>query len=130
MIKLPESRSRQWYGVSIFLFFLLFCMLIASRLLLNVGLDDKQLVGFGIISFILSCIIGISGFFGKKTFVVVCSSFFTIGIVYVLFISFTRMHDGWSDLTSIISFLVISAFGIVVGIIAEMIRTLFKKKSM
>lgn len=130
MMKLPESRSRQWYVVAAFLFFFFFCSLIASRLLLSIKLDFKQLVGFGIIPFILSCIVGISGFFGKKTFVVVCSSFSTIGIVYGLFISFTRMHDGWGDLTSIISFLVISAFGIVVGMIAEVIRPLFKKKPM
>ncbi|GAC91508.1 hypothetical protein KN10_1945 [Anoxybacillus flavithermus NBRC 109594] len=37
------------------------------------------------------------------------------------------MHEGWSDITSIISFLTISSFGVVIGVIAEIIRTLFKK---
>ncbi|WP_461201200.1 permease [Anoxybacillus sp. TBDG-1] len=127
MIKLPESRSRQWYGVSAFLFFLYFCTLAASRLLLSIKLDFKQLVSFAIISFILSFIIGIGGFFGKATFVIISSIFSIIGIVYVTFISITRMHDGWSDITSVIVFLTISAFGIIVGMIAEVIRVTLKR---
>ncbi|OOE04313.1 permease [Anoxybacillus kestanbolensis] len=126
-MKLPNSGSKQWYGVGTFLFFLFFCVLIASRLLLSVELGLKQFIGLGITAFILSCIIGLSGFFGKKTFVIICSSFSTIGFAYALFISFTRMNVGWSDVTSIISFLVISTFGIIVGVIAEIVRTLLKK---
>ncbi|WP_231563574.1 MULTISPECIES: permease [Anoxybacillus] len=109
------------------MFFLYFCTLAASRLLLSIELDFKQLIGFAIISFILSCIIGIVGFFGKAIWAIISSAFSVIGIIYVLFISITRMHDGWSDLTSIISFLVISAFGIIVGMIAEVIRAALKR---
>ncbi|WP_035020471.1 hypothetical protein [Anoxybacillus flavithermus] len=127
MFKLPESRSKQWYSVGAFLFFLYFCALSASRLLLNIELDFKQLIGFAIISFILSCIIGIVGFFGKATLAIISSAFSIIGIIYVLFISVTNLHEGWSDITSIISFLTISSFGVVIGVIAEIIRTLFKK---
>ncbi|WP_163150419.1 permease [Anoxybacillus sp. MB8] len=129
MFKLPKSRSKQWYVISIFLFFLFLCTLIVSRLLLNVDMDFKQLVGFAIISFILSSIIGIGGFFGKTTFITISFAFFLIGMSYVLFISVTNLHDGWSDITSIISFLTISLFGVVIGVIAEIIRTLLKKKS-
>ncbi|MED0656852.1 permease [Anoxybacillus ayderensis] len=129
MFKLPESRSKQWYVVSIFLFFLFLCMLVVSRLLLNMDMDFKQLVGFAIISLILSCIIGIGGFFGKTTFVIISFAFFIIGMIYMLFISITDLHDGWSDITSIISFLTISLFGVVIGVIAEIIRTFLKKKS-
>ncbi|AXM87719.1 permease [Anoxybacillus ayderensis] len=129
MFKIPRSRSKQWYMVSIFLFFLFLCTLIVSRILLSIQIDLKQFISFAIISFVLSCIIGIGGFFGKTTFITISFAFFLIGMSYVLFISVTDLHDGWSDITSIISFLTISLFGVVIGVIAEIIRTLLKKKS-
>ncbi|AST07415.1 permease [Anoxybacillus flavithermus] len=128
MFNVPNSRSKQWYRVSTFLFFLFLCLLLASRILLSIKINFEQFISFSIISFILSCIIGVSGFFGKTTFAMIFSSFSIVGVLYTLFISFTRMHDGWSDITSVISFLTISMFGVVVGVIAEVIHTLFKKK--
>ncbi|EMT44823.1 MULTISPECIES: hypothetical protein [Anoxybacillus] len=130
MFMLPENRSKHWYGISVFLFFLFLCTLAGSRLLLDISMDFKQWIAFAVISFILASIIGAGGFFGKAAFTIVSFTFAIIGMINVFFISMTRAHEGWSDITSVISFLVISAFGIVVGVIAEVIRKLFKKKTM
>ncbi|KIQ94869.1 hypothetical protein LH47_01049 [Anoxybacillus thermarum] len=128
MIKLPKNHSKQWYGISAFLFFLFLCTLAGSQLLLHISMDFKQLIVFAVISFILASIIGTGGFFGKVAFTTVSFTFSIIGMINVVFISMTRAHQGWSDITSIISFLTISLFGVVTGVIAEIIRAFLKKK--
>ncbi|GGJ61992.1 hypothetical protein GGR02_001109 [Anoxybacillus voinovskiensis] len=128
MFNLPPKFSSRWYWITGGVFLLLFIMLLLSRFMLHVAVDAKNVIAFLIVSFLLAMIAGVGGFFGGTTYFTVSFSFYVIAIMYLLFLSWTRANDGWSDLTSIIAFLFLAGIGMVAGVLAQLVRILIKRQ--
>lgn len=128
MFQLPPKFSSRWSFVIGGVFLLLFIMLLLSRFMLHVAVDAKNVIAFFIVSFLLAVVAGGGGFFGGAIYFIVSFSFYVIAIIYLLFLSWTRANDGWSDLTSIVAFLFLAGLGIVSGVVAQLIRILTKRR--
>ncbi|ANB60571.1 hypothetical protein [Anoxybacteroides amylolyticum] len=128
MLKLLPKFPFRWVWLTGGIFLLLFIVLLLSRFMLHMEIDSKNVTAFSLISLLLAIAAGIGGFFGGTTYFSVSLTFYAGGVFYLLYLSWTRANDGWSDLTSIISFLFVAGLGIVFGVVAQLIRILTKRQ--
>jgi len=125
---LPEKKSIKWIYFIISVLIINYSALLLSRVIQSTKIDLKNILGFAILSAIIS-LISFSGYWGIKYFTLVFLLSDLAGIVYLFFIVLSKASGGWSDLTSIIGYMVIICFGIIAGITAEVIFRLVKRKN-
>ena len=65
----------------------------------------KKLIGFSVLSIIMSGLMTIGGYLGFSVYFYVSFIFYIIGIIYTLYISIFRLADGWTDIVSMFSFI-------------------------
>lgn len=127
MAKLPERYSKKWLISLVALFLLTFISLIIVSQILNISLAFANISGFFLLSLITAVLISLGGYLGARVYFCIAAIFNLIGIIYMLIISIFRTAEGWSDLVSIISLMSAIVFGLVLGIIGQLIALLVKK---
>jgi len=124
---LPAKKSNKWIYWVLSILIINFSALLLSREIQSIKIDLKNIIGFAILSAMISLISSL-GYFGIKYFSLVFIIADIIGIIYLFFIVLSNASDGWSDLTSIIGYMTITGFGIIAGTITEVIFRIVKRK--
>jgi hypothetical protein len=128
MMKLPEKYSKKWLYITILLFFLTFISLYFLGKILNINIGAENISGFALLSFYLAIIISIGGYLGATVYFCTAVIFHILGIIYMIYVSINRTAEGWSDLVSILSFLLTVGIGIFLGLVLQGIRFLISKR--
>lgn len=128
MFKLPEKLSKQWLYIFIALFLLTFTSLFSVGKILDLSIKFENISGFAFLSLIVATILSAGGFLGAKGFFGVALGFNIVGIIYMLYVSVNKTAEGWSDLVSIISYLVTLGLGLFLGIITQSVMFFMSKK--
>jgi hypothetical protein len=132
MIHLPARHSKKWAFVTLGLFLLTFVAMISVSLILKTAIAAQNIAGFALFSFFVSIVISLGGFLGAKAYFFTALVLDIIGIIYMLILSITKYAEGWSDLVSIISYMLMLGIGIILGIVIQLIvfiRTKTKARS-
>ena len=124
---LPTKKSNKWIYWFLSILIINFSAILLSREIQSIKIDLKNIIGFAILSAMISLISSL-GYFGIKYFSLVFIIADIIGIIYLFFIVLSNASDGWSDLTSIIGYMTITGFGIIAGTITEVIFRIVKRK--
>jgi hypothetical protein len=128
VLSIPPKRSSGWSTVTAGLFVVLLILLTASRLLSGLETDGRSLIGFAILASIAALAAGAGGFLGGKIYFVVVTFSYAMGILYMLYILLTQASGGWSDITSVISFMTIALIGIISGLVVQIVWSLARKR--
>ena len=115
---LPIKKSFNWIYVFIIVFISNLLTLSGSLTLQNIAMNPRRIIGFAIITSIVSLIISL-GYFGLRLFSATVIIADCAAIAYMYNIIMTNRSPGWTDLVSIISFIVVIGFGVIVGAIIE-----------
>ncbi|MHB1154675.1 MAG: hypothetical protein ACYCWE_17390 [Eubacteriales bacterium] len=126
-IKLPEKHSVKWFYIAGVLSILTFIILIAFSRLSGINLGMQNIIGFVLLSVIITAVISSGGFLGAKIYFRTSLIFYIIAAVYMLYIAVSRTVEGWTDLVGIISYIFIIAAGFAAGIILQGIIFLLSK---
>lgn len=128
MLKLPQKHSKKWLYITVGLFLATFIALIFTANTLNIDIAAQNLAGFAILSIVITAIISIGGYLGATAYFYTSLIALIIAMGYMLYISINKTAEGWSDLVSITSFIVIVAIGVVSAIAIQGILSFVSKK--
>jgi hypothetical protein len=104
-------------------------LLLLSHAIAGSGFTARSIFGLATIAIIAALVAGIGFWFNGRLFFIFFSSGLAVGLLYMLFIVVFNTSPGWSDLTSVIGFMVVAVIGMVVGLAAELIRYMLKTKA-
>jgi hypothetical protein len=127
LFNIPAKGSPRWYGLTAVLFIGLLVIFIISRMILGIDVGVANVTGFAVIAFATAIAAGLGGFMGGRVYFITTIIAYIIGVVYMLYIVVTNAADGWSDLTSVISFMTIAVIGIAAGVLVQFIWYLMHK---
>ena len=127
MFKLPAKKSRKWFYISLSLFLMTFISLIIVSQMLSINIELENIGGFILLSFFTAITISIGGYIGADVYFVIAFVFYILGLIYMFYVSITKTAEGWSDLVSIISFLVTVELGVFLGIVGQVLRFILLK---
>ncbi len=127
IIKLPEKHSVKWFYIAGVLSILTFIILIAFSRLSGINLGMQNIIGFTLLSVIITAVITAGGFLGAKIYFRISLIFYILAAVYMLYIAVSRTAEGWTDLVGIISYMFIVVAGVIAGIVLQGISYLVLK---
>ena len=127
MFKLPAKQSKKWFYISLSLFLMTFISLIIVSQILSINIELENIGGFILLSFFTAITISIGGYIGADVYFVIAFVFYILGLIYMFYVSITKTAEGWSDLVSIISFLVTVELGVFLGIVGQVLRFILLK---
>ena len=127
MFKLPAKQSKKWFYISLSLFLMTFISLIIVSQILSINIELENIGGFILLSFFTAITISIGGYIGADVYFVIAFVFYILGLIYMFYVSITKTAEGWSDLVSIISFLVTVGLGVFLGIVGQVLRFILLK---
>lgn len=127
MLTIPLKHSKKWLWTFTIYAICLFAVFIVTRLFLNTQLTSTNLFAFAVLALVSAFIPCLGGFLGARVFFIVGALSSIIAVLYMLFIVISNIAPGWEDLTSVISYLVISVAGTTIALISEIIVFLVKK---
>ena len=127
MYTLPAKNSQSWFYIWAVTFVGNTLLLIISRALLNQEITAQNILGFSIVSFLITLFV-LPGYFGWRllSFGVLLGNI--VGLIYLFYLILTVKNDGWIDLTSIFAFLSVVVIGLITGILAQIVIPLTKRK--
>lgn len=128
MIKLPEKHSVKWFYIAAVILILTFIVLIAFSRLSGINIGMQNIIGFVLLSVIITAVINAGGFLGAKIYFRTSLIFYIIAAIYMLYIAISRTAEGWTDLVGIISYMFIIAIGVIAGIILQGIIFIVSKR--
>ncbi len=127
MFKLPAKQSKKWFYILLSLFLMTFISLIIVSQILSINIELENIGGFILLSFFIATTISVGGYIGADVYFVIAFVFYILGLIYMFYVSITKTAEGWSDLVSIISFLVTVGLGVLLGIVGQSLRFILLK---
>ncbi len=127
MFELPAKKSKKWMYILLSLFLMTFISLIIVSQILRINIELENISGFILLSFFIATTISVGGYIGADVYFVIAFIFYILGLIYMFYVSITKTAEGWSDLVSIISFLVTVGLGVLLGIVGQSLRFLSLK---
>ena len=127
MFKLPAKQSKKWFYILLSLFLMTFISLIIVSQILSINIELENIGGFILLSFFIATTISVGGYIGADVYFVIAFIFYILGLIYMFYVSITKTAEGWSDLVSIISFLVTVGLGVLLGIVGQLLRFILLK---
>ena len=127
MFKLPAKQSKKWFYISLSLFLMTFISLIIVSQILSINIELENIGGFILLSFFTAITISVGGYIGADVYFVIAFVFYILGLIYMFYVSITKTAEGWSDLVSIISFLITIGLGVLLGIVGQSLRFILLK---
>lgn len=127
MPRLPKARDRAWSWI-----FVVATVVLASALLLAGSLNRSQITGqivfnITVVSTVASAILSALGFFGARLTVLGAAAGIVIGYVQMV-VAFVRSTDGFGDLAGLAGFLLLTAVGFGVGLVADVVRSVLARR--
>lgn len=116
-----------WLLIFVGYTFLNFIGFMLSRLIIKTNLPLRIVLNIFLLSLVVAIIPCIVGYFKRKLFFIIYTSFNIIAITYLLYVVSTQNLDGWSDLISFVGFLFILIIGFVIALISELGSMVYKK---
>lgn len=127
MFELPAKKSKKWMYILLSLFLMTFISLIIVSQILRINIELENISGFILLSFFITTTISVGGYIGADVYFVIAFIFYILGLIYMFYVSTTKTAEGWSDLVSIISFLVTVGLGVLLGIVGQSLRFILLK---
>jgi hypothetical protein len=121
MFNVFEKKIKNSLYLGIALVIITFFSLIITAHILNTSIEYENIMGFLLLAIITSSVITVGAYFKRNFFFLSTMLFNIAGITYMLYVSINHLASGWSDLVSIISYLMMFAMGMLIGIITELI---------
>ena len=125
---IPSKSSKKWIVVFLIYTIVVFFSFLITRLVLGSDVLGRYLFGMMIMSMSSAFIPCIAGYLGKRVFFIVDTIFIVLGILYMFYVALGNTAPGWGDLTSIIGYLFIVLFGVIIASIAEIINYFITKR--
>jgi hypothetical protein len=125
MNALPAPRSTSWISIFAATFILNFVALIASRAILEIDTPLRTNIAFLLISGVISLTSAL-GYLGLTPWYAISAVGNIGGLLYLLFLSLTNHSDGWTDLTSIISYLTLTIGAFLLGALVQFAVYIYK----
>lgn len=113
------KKSRFWIICAVAAFAVNALSLLISRAALGISLDAAT-VGSSLTLSALAGGIVFLGYLGLPRLSMTFAASNIAAVAYVIYISLSIVHEGWSDLTTITGYLVILAIGAAVGVAIEL----------
>lgn len=127
MIRIPPAYSGKWlYSAGIF-FLLTLLQMIVFTVLSSMNLTVENIIGFTILSAVVSAAVAAGGWFDKKIYLYTVLLFYLTAGGYLLYIAVTKKADGWTDLVGIVSYMFVIAAGVTTGIILQFLVFILRK---
>jgi hypothetical protein len=128
MLKIPDKYSGKWRYVLLVIFSAVFISLMSVPAFMKTNIKLDNIVGFAALSAVVSSLIVLGGYLGARIFFYI--SFFSnmIALVYMIYTAAAKTADGWSDIAGIVSYLLISASGLIFGVVVQTTLYLVKRK--
>jgi hypothetical protein len=124
----PNKKSKKWFAVLILYFLVVFVSMILSRIIVGTQITVNVVISMVILSLISAVVPSVAGFMGRHIFYSIFTSINLLALVYLFYIVITDRSPGWSDLTSIISYLMVVAIGFVVAVVIDLIFLIRSRK--
>ena len=124
---IPSKKYKKWILIFLIYVIVVFLSFLITRLVLGSDVSGRYLLGLMIMSMSSAFIPCIAGFLGKLVFFIVDTIFIVLGILYMLYVVLGNTAPGWGDLTSIIGYLFIVLFGVIIAAVAEIISYFVSK---
>ncbi len=121
MIETIKEESKKWFMLACAIFIFNFLCHLYNGYLLGVEINSESVGGFLFLSLILTGLMSIGGYLGAKVFFSIMVSFNVLALGYMFYITFSRSTPNWDDIISMISFLVVIGFGVIFGVLGQVI---------
>jgi hypothetical protein len=128
MLKIPDKYSYKWRFVLLAISSFIFLALMAVVAIAKIDIGLSNMVGYILLSVLVSVMISAGGYLGAKIYFIVAASFNAAAAVYMLYIVLAKTSDGWSDLVGLTTYILFSALGMILGLAAQIIWSLIKRK--
>lgn len=126
---LPAQKSFKWINVFFIYAAIVFIGLIISRLILGTIIDIRLIIAFVILSIGSAILPVIAGYLGRQLFFKIYVSSNVVGLLYMITLVMSDRAPEWADLTSIVVYVYLLPVGAVLGLLAEVILYIKKRKS-
>lgn len=126
---IPNKKSKAWIFIFLIYSIIIFAALFITRIILAKVIVVADLSGLFLLSLCSGLIPCIAGYFGRRIFFFIYSIAVLLGIVYAFYVVIGDIAPGWGDLTSIIGYLFIVVFGLVIALLAETASLIMKANS-
>jgi hypothetical protein len=123
---LPRRRSPSWFGWGM-VFAVAFTLLYIAVYAWGYGreLAHLNIPGIVLIFTVICQLMALGGFFGFCFYLVISAAGFLLGLAF--FLSMLTPSTGFEDLVGAISFLFFTAVGQGAGVLAELLRWVYRK---
>ena len=128
MLKFPRPGSYKWFILGA-IFSLFFTLIYASFFALVVGnnLSLLNFPGILLIFFVPLELIALGGFLGYSLYLVLSFLGLCLGLILFLVLLVHTPRGGFEDIDGLLSFFSLTALGLLVGVVSEFLRYLWKK---
>ena len=123
----PLKNMHSWKWAFAILSLIIFAVLVLSHFILKSELSLIVLGFFALIAVLSSAFVCVGGSLGYKIYYTVSIISLIIGLLYTLYVAIFNASDGFSDITSILIYIILFSVGIVIGSIAQFSRFLYYK---
>lgn len=107
---------------------LVFVLLVGTRFAVGASIDVRMVSVLGVIALIVSLLPCVGTYLKAKLFVYIYSLFQVMGILYMYVVILLDVTPGWSDITSLLNYFMITVIGFMVAIFSQVISTIMSKK--
>jgi hypothetical protein len=128
MLRIPDKYSGKWRYVLLVIFSVSFISLMSVSALMKTNVRLDNIVGFAALSAVVSSLIVLGGYLGARIYFLI--SFFSnmIASAYMIYTAAAKTADGWSDIAGIVSYMLVSAAGLIFGVAVQTTLYLVKRK--
>lgn len=123
---MPAKFSKIWFLFAIIIFILVVGAMAYISWTLDMGIETENLQGYALVGLAMALVLAGGGFFGARIYFVIAFIVNIFGLGYMIYLAMVRTANGWSDLVSFLSYLFLSALGVLLGIIVQLIASIRK----
>jgi len=123
---IPPPHSRQWLLFGLMSTVVISLLIMLSRFVI-IGQDFDLIIGLRhiFLSFILSVVYSLMGWFGAKRMWACSNAGLLLGLILMVY--YSRGNTGWEDLIGFLVLLELIVAGIALGIVVEVTRFIYLK---
>lgn len=127
MLRLPGKYDKKWFVILGIIFIFTLGLFLIFKLILQIGISGRNIVGFAILSTLVSLVVTTGGFLGFRIYFCISTASNVLGLLYMLYIAVKQSAPGWTDLVAIMAYIFLMGIGILGGIVVEVLVRLVKK---
>lgn len=122
-MRMPAKFSKIWFLLAVLIFALVMGAMAYVPWTLGTQMNIQ---GYALLGLVMALILAGGGFFGARVYFVVALTANIAGLGYMIYQAMVRTANGWSDLVSFLSYLFLAALGVLLGIISQLIVSIYR----